>query len=66
MNNEKEQGSNKLIDLLSVVLMVGSIIYSISLFTQGKREQAIFVGLWPPTFVSLGALLKQTFGNPKQ
>lgn len=60
---EKKENNNKFIDLVSIVLTLGSIIYSISLFTQGKREQAIFVGLWPPTFVSLGTLLKQTFGK---
>ncbi len=63
MNNEQAEGNSKIIDIASLVLMLGSIIYSISLFSQGKREQAIFVGLWPPTFVALGTLLKQTFGK---
>ncbi|HEX2916492.1 MAG TPA: hypothetical protein VH186_37380 [Chloroflexia bacterium] len=63
MNKEKEQGSNKVIDIASLILMASSIVYSISLFSKGNREQAIFVGLWPPTFVALGTLLKQTFGN---
>ena len=60
---EKSESNNRTIDLLSIGLMLGSIIYSIVLFSQGKREQAIFVGLWPPTFVALGSLLKQTFGK---
>ncbi len=62
MNDNKENNS-KIIDIVSIILMLGSIVYSISLFSQGKREQAIFVGLWPPTFVALGTLLKQTFGK---
>lgn len=62
MNDNKENNS-KIIDIVSIILMLGSIVYSISLFNQGKREQAIFVGLWPPTFVALGTLLKQTFGK---
>jgi len=60
---EKKESNNSVIDLISIALMLGSIIYSIMLFSQGKREQAIFVGLWPPTFVALGSLLKQTFGK---
>lgn len=63
MNNNGSEGGSKLIDIASLALMLGSIFYSISLFNQGKREQAIFVGLWPPTFVALGTLLKQTFGK---
>lgn len=35
------------------VMAVGSIVASISLFIAGKRELAIFVGLWPPTFFAL-------------
>ncbi len=62
MNDNKDNNS-KVIDIASILLMLGSIGYSISLFNQGKREQAIFVGLWPPTFVALGTLLKQTFGK---
>ncbi len=60
---DNKEGNNKFIDVASLVLMGASIIYSISLFRKGEREQAIFVGLWPPTFVALGTLLKQTFGN---
>lgn len=59
----KEQKNNSVIDVLSLLLTLGSIIYSITLFQQGKREQAIFVGLWAPTFTSIGTQLKQTFGK---
>ena len=63
MDNKSNETNSSVIDIVSIVLMLGSIIYSITLFAQGKREQAIFVGLWPPTFVALGTLLKQTFGK---
>jgi len=63
--NENTEGNSRFIDIASLALMLGSIIYSIVLFSQGKREQGIFVGLWPPTFVALGTLLKQTFGETK-
>jgi hypothetical protein len=58
--NEKNNG---FIDTVSLVATAGSIVYSIWLFQKGQREQAIFVGLWPPTFVALGTLLKQSFGK---
>lgn len=31
-----------------------SIVLSIVLFAQGKRDAGIFTGLWAPTFLSLG------------
>ena len=31
-----------------------SIIASICLFARGKRDTAIFVGLWAPTLLGLG------------
>lgn len=60
---KKSDGVGRVIDILSIILMSASIVYSISLFQKGERERAIFVGLWPPTFVALGTLLKQTFGK---
>jgi len=35
------------------VLTAASIIGSIYLFLSGKKLEAIFVGLWPPTFQAL-------------
>ncbi|NLX04866.1 MAG: hypothetical protein GXY33_06960 [Phycisphaerae bacterium] len=35
------------------LLTAGSILASIFLFLRGRREAAIFVGLWPPTFQAL-------------
>ncbi len=62
--NEKTDDNNRIIDIVSIVLMFGSIAYSILIYSQGKRELGIFIGLWPPTFLALGTLLKQTFGKP--
>lgn len=37
------------------VLTLGSIGASIALYIAGKKELAIFIGLWPPTFQALKA-----------
>ena len=37
------------------VLTLASIGASISLFIAGRKDLAIFVGLWPPTFEALRA-----------
>jgi hypothetical protein len=34
-----------------------SILISLYLYTSGKRESAIFVGLWSPTVLNLGQTL---------
>jgi hypothetical protein len=36
----------------------GSILASVLLFLFRKREAAIFVGLWPPTFFSMALFYK--------
>jgi len=41
--------------LLSAVL---SIVYSEIIFFQGHKLEAIFVGLWVPSILALGAYLK--------
>lgn len=35
------------------ILTAASILGSIFLFMSGKKTEAIFVGLWPPTFQAL-------------
>ncbi len=35
------------------ILALLSIFASIALFVSGKRMEAIFIGLWPPTFEAL-------------
>ena len=34
-----------------------SILISLALYTTGRRETAIFVGLWAPTILNLGQSL---------
>ncbi|HXG66008.1 MAG TPA: hypothetical protein VNO70_12975 [Blastocatellia bacterium] len=36
-------------------LTIGSIGASIALFISGRKDLAIFIGLWPPTFQALKA-----------
>jgi hypothetical protein len=40
-------------------LTIGAIVASIALFISGRRMEAIFVGLWPPTFQALKAGAEQ-------
>ncbi len=40
--------------------MFGSVIASMALFLGGRRWEALFVGLWPSTVLSLGLFLKLT------
>lgn len=39
------------------ILTLGSIGASIALFLAGKKQAGIFVGLWPPTFQALKAVV---------
>jgi len=45
----------------SKLLFVGaagiSFVFSVSLWFSGHREEGLFVGLWVPSILSLGALL---------
>lgn len=34
-------------------LTLGSIVASIYLFSTGRKQLGIFIGLWPPTFQAL-------------
>jgi hypothetical protein len=40
-------------------LTVGAIVASIVLFVTGRRMEAIFIGLWPPTFQALKSAAEQ-------
>lgn len=33
---------------------LGSIAFAITLYARNKKEDAVFVGLWAPTFLALG------------
>lgn len=39
------------------ILTIGAIGASIALFLSGKKTGGIFVGLWPPTFQALKAVV---------
>lgn len=39
------------------ILTIGSIGASIALYFAGKKHAGIFVGLWPPTFQALKAVV---------
>lgn len=39
------------------ILTLGAIGASIALFVSGKQKAGIFVGLWPPTFQALKAVV---------
>jgi hypothetical protein len=39
-------------------LAMGSVILSALLYGMGKRNPALFVGQWPPTFLALALLYK--------
>ncbi len=47
------------------LLTLGSIGASIALFLSGKKDAAIFVGLWPPTFQALKAVADTNRENIK-
>ena len=44
-------------------IYVGGILISLALFFSGRRESAIFVGLWAQTILNLGqSLLDEDWG----
>lgn len=42
------------------ILTLGAIGASIALFLSGKQKAGIFVGLWPPTFQALKAVVDKS------
>jgi hypothetical protein len=38
---------------------IAAILGSLALMLQGKKQEALFVGQWPPTFFILAVLYKQ-------
>ena len=45
------------------MLTLGSIGASVALFIAGKKDLAIFIGLWPPTFQALKAASQSKQGG---
>lgn len=54
ITSEIEERTTNLPSLTFLTLAGGSIAASLSLFILGRREDAIFVGTWAPTFLILG------------
>ena len=59
---EKMTASNKA-KLLFVAAAGISFLFSVSLWFSGHREEGLFVGLWVPSILSLGALLFASRGR---
>lgn len=49
--------ASKKAKLLFVAAAGVSFLFSVSLWFTGQREEGLFVGLWVPSILSLGALL---------
>ena len=47
------------------MLTLGSIGASVALFIAGKKDLAIFIGLWPPTFQALKAASQSKQGGER-
>jgi hypothetical protein len=47
------------------ILTLGSIGASIALYMAGKKDLAIFIGLWPPTFQALKAASQTKQANER-
>ena len=47
------------------ILTLGSIGASIALYLSGKQKAGIFVGLWPPTFQALKAVVDKGHENAR-
>jgi Na+/melibiose symporter-like transporter len=45
---------------LFLLAAAASFILSVSLWFSGNEQQGIFVGLWVPSILALGALLRPT------
>lgn len=45
------------------ILTLGSIGASIALYLSGKQKAGIFIGLWPPTFQALKAVVDKGEGR---
>jgi len=52
-----EDGMNKQNNDLVLAASLASIATSVCLYASGRKEIGIFVGLWAPTFLSLGSFL---------
>lgn len=56
--------TSKITNELVLVSSAASIALSVYLYAKGKREAGIFVGLWAPTILGMGAFLKSDNASP--
>ncbi|MFN2322295.1 MAG: hypothetical protein ABR510_04990 [Trueperaceae bacterium] len=48
----------KTADLFLIAAAFLSFLFSVYLWFQGMREEGVFVGLWVPSILALGAFLR--------
>jgi len=59
----KAAAQRKMSTALFLLAAGASFALSVSLWFSGNEQQGIFVGLWVPSILSLGALLKPNGGS---
>ena len=58
--------ASKTAKLLFVAAAGVSFLFSVGLWFSGQREEGLFVGLWVPSILSLGALLFASRGRSSE
>jgi hypothetical protein len=58
--------ASKMAKLLFVAAAGVSFLFSVGLWFSGQREEGLFVGLWVPSILSLGALLFASRGRSSE
>lgn len=51
---------------LFLVAALASFLLSIGLWFAGNRDEGVFVGLWVPSILALGALIIPPRGGPRR
>lgn len=51
-------------DLLLLAAAFLSFVFSVYLWFQGMREEGLFVGIWVPSILSLGAFIRLALSRP--
>lgn len=57
---------NKQNNDLVLAASLASIVTSVCLYASGRKEIGVFVGLWAPTFLSLGSFLNEAGAAARQ
>jgi hypothetical protein len=58
--------ASKKAKLLFVAAAGISFLFSVALWFSGQKEEGLFVGLWVPSILSLGALLFASRGRSRE